>query len=388
LGSAAEGGFADILFRGILRAHPSDSNIPLIMLRPATLLSLALTVGAQYVQVFVDHFAGTTLDKSRWNVWDNQTHGDKEWQLYMSDDVYVRDGNLVIRTQARDVSYGSKPYHFTSGWVDSSKKVEATYGMFSARIKLPLELPGLWPAYWLVQDQTYCWPVGAEIDILEAVGGFRNDSVFGTYHWGQQCGKDEWEADGSRNGDYPHPPSGPFSSDFHNFTVWWNKTMVTWAVDGHPYVSRVAGQPSNLFIPSWDMFIIFNTALSFWAGPQPPPRDNYPQEMLVDFVGVWKWGGEGGATGDFPIPVRLHVHVCGECVCVCVSRLCPFPSYPPPPHSFPSPSSVQWHRPWSPKITAEWGPACHVTCCRRLHHCCAFKAQESVFVGGNLLEGC
>ena len=266
------------------------------------LTSLALCAHAQYEAVFFDDFSGPTLNPASWNIYDNKTHGDREWQLYLKDDVFIRDGKLVLRTQARDVSYGSKAYHFTSGWVDSSNKVEAKYGMYSARIRLPLELPGLWPAYWLVQDQSKCWPVGGEIDILEAVGGFRNDSVFGTYHWGAACGRDEWVADGDRNGDFPHPPSRPFSADFHNFSVWWNRTAISWAVDDQPYVSRVAGQPASLFVPSWPLFMIFNTALSFWAGPQPPPRDSYPQEMLVDSVGIWKWAGPGGDTGDFAIP--------------------------------------------------------------------------------------
>lgn len=141
------------------------------------------------------------------------------------------------------------------------------YGMYTARIKLPKELPGLWPAYWLVQDQTKCWPQGGEADILEAVGGYKGDAVFGTLHWGQACGVDEWNKD-HRQGVSPPPAGSHYSDAFHNFTLHWNKTVMTWSVDGQPYVSRVAGQPASLFIPSWSMFTILNTALSFWAGPQ------------------------------------------------------------------------------------------------------------------------
>jgi beta-glucanase (GH16 family) len=110
---------------------------------------------------FEDTFSGNSLNTSVWNVWNNQTHGDREWQLYLADEVSVSDGNLVIRTSSRTEMYGKKQYNFTSGWVDTSNKVEFLYGKIEADIKLPKELPGVWPAWWLVQDKGgYCWPVG------------------------------------------------------------------------------------------------------------------------------------------------------------------------------------------------------------------------------------
>lgn len=254
--------------------------------------------------VFEDTFSAPTLNASAWNVRNNMTHGDKEWQLYTADNVYLEDGNLVLRTQATTASYGSKLYNFTSGWVDTLGLIELTYGKVEARIRLPQELPGLWPAWWLVDDNHHCWPVGGEIDILEAVGGYRDDGVFGTFHWSTgACGVDAWSKDGDRNGLSPRPAGGHFSDAYHNFTVYFNASVITWAVDGHPYVSRVAGQPAGLFVPSWPLYAILNTALSPWAGPQPPPAAGYPAFMRVDSVHAWSWAGPGdGATGQFPVP--------------------------------------------------------------------------------------
>jgi beta-glucanase (GH16 family) len=133
------------------------------------ILGLALTATSSSIQqedpnwflYFEDTFEGTSLNETIWNVWNNQTHGDKEEQLYFADEVSVSDGNLIIRTSSRDVMYGNKPYNFTSGWVDTSNKVEFLYGKIEADIKLPKELPGVWPAWWLVQDKGgHCWPVG------------------------------------------------------------------------------------------------------------------------------------------------------------------------------------------------------------------------------------
>ena len=266
--------------------------------------SSALFVGAAWAPVYLDHFTAPTLDPTLWTVRNNMTHGTREWQLYLSDEVFIEGGALVIRTRSRNVSYGARQYSFTSGWVDTrgSALGEVTYGMFSASIQLPHEAVGVWPAYWLVDDNNHCWPTGAEIDILEAVGSVNGDSVSGTYHWGQTCGSDDWAKDGQRSGHFPHPTGAPFSTAFHNFTAYWNKTAVTWAVDGQPFVSRLAGQPANLFVPSWPLFTIFNTAMSFFDVPQPPPPLAQPVYMRVDWAGAWRWDGPGGDTGDFEIP--------------------------------------------------------------------------------------
>jgi beta-glucanase (GH16 family) len=146
-----------------------------------------------------------------------------------------------------------------------------------------------------------CWPVGGEIDILEAVGTYRDNAIFSTYHWGAQCGQDSEDQD-RRSGVLPPPPGANYSDAFHNFTVYWNATHLTWAVDGAPFVSRTVGEPSGLFIPSWPLYTILNTGMCFWAGPQPPPRENFPVYMYVDSVRSWAWAGPSAFPGNFPIP--------------------------------------------------------------------------------------
>lgn len=268
------------------------------------LLISVLSARAGWAPVWYDDFAAPTLNPALWTVRDNMTHGTREWQLYLADEVYVEGGALVIRTRSRNASYGARQYHFTSGWVDTrgSTLGENTYGMFRARIQLPREAVGVWPAYWLVDDNNHCWPTGGEIDILEAVGSVKQDSVSGTYHWGQACGVDDWSKDGQRSGHFPHPPGAPFSTAFHNFTAYWNRTAITWEVDGLPFVSRLKGQPADLFVPAWPLYTIFNTAMAFFSVPQPPPALAQPVYMHVDWVGAWRWDGPGGATGDFEIP--------------------------------------------------------------------------------------
>ena len=234
-----------------------------------------------WAPTYYDDFTAPILNSSLWRVADNMTHGSQEWQLYLADEVYLQDGALVIRTRSRNASYGSKAYRYTSGWVDTrgSAAGETTYGKFSARIQLPEERPGVWPAYWLVDDNNHCWPRGGEIDILEAVGGVRGGAVFGTYHWGAACGKDGWATD-HQNGAVPPPAGSRFSAGFHDFSAYWNRTHITWEVDGAPYVSRVVGQPAGLFVPSWPLFTIFNTAMCVCARAACPPRNHpFPDKL-------------------------------------------------------------------------------------------------------------
>lgn len=152
--------------------------------------------GTGWQLVFVDDFSGTSLNESIWTTRNNMTHGDQEWQLYLDDEAWLANSNLVIRTRINPTMYGSRLYNWTSAWVDSAGKLEPTYGYIEWRAKLPdPTAANVWPALWLVQDQTKCWPVGGEIDTMEAVGGLQNNSVFGTYHWGEACGVDDWVQD-------------------------------------------------------------------------------------------------------------------------------------------------------------------------------------------------
>jgi beta-glucanase (GH16 family) len=47
--------------------------------------------------------------------------------------------------------------------------------------------------------------------------------------------------------------------------VEWEENSIRWFVDGVQHHERVAGQPSSLFVPSWPMYIILNTAVQPWA---------------------------------------------------------------------------------------------------------------------------
>ena len=90
--------------------------------------------------IFQEHFNGNTLNKTRWNKFDWQIHGNAELQLYLKEDCYVQDGLLTLRTrynptycipdgsfsgckQTNKTDKKGKLYNYTSCWVDTKNKI-------------------------------------------------------------------------------------------------------------------------------------------------------------------------------------------------------------------------------------------------------------------------
>lgn len=172
---------------------------------------------SEWVLTFSEEFDGSTVNASRWRVADGGTHGD-ELELYTKDDVFVRDGSVVMRTRYNPTRCvvpqnrsndgpcglsdghscclppGSAPgttrsYNYTSGWLDTEGRFSQLYGRFAVRAKLPrVDAIGTWPAHWLLPDmnspqcqggkswpgEDCCSPVGGEIDIMESYGNWRS----------------------------------------------------------------------------------------------------------------------------------------------------------------------------------------------------------------------
>ena len=272
-----------------------------------------------------DTFDGPGLNASNWRVADGVGHnlGSGELQAYFADEVSVANGSLVIRTRLNpgtlNASDPRQSYNWTSGWVDTAGAVQLTFGKLEASIRLPEFQDGVWPAFWIEDDaeaggagaaSTHCWPTGGEIDVLEAFGsdgGVGNDdgSIVATYHWGSSCGNDEWWADGAKQGRASRElfcgANGHFSDAFHNFSLYWNATTLTWAVDGLPIVTRRAGMPPGLFVPQWPLWVIINTAVDAYHGQ--PAHDWSDVFMFVDRITWSSWAGPSSGPGEFPVPV-------------------------------------------------------------------------------------
>jgi beta-glucanase (GH16 family) len=274
------------------------------------------------------------LNASRWTVNHNGTHGALEQQLYVGSAATLDGaGHLVLTTARADPAArptgpdGKSLYNFTSGWVETQGKLETAFGRWEIRARLPdPSARGIWPAHWLMPrfqrgsaTAWNCWPVGGEIDIMEATGGVYNNTVLGTYHWGANCSGPppppptppvdpssctcgcgcDLHRLSNMNGKFEctHPEGDPwhcekahdFSKGFHVFAVEWEPTAIRWYVDAALYWTRTLGVDNVSFIPSQPLYIILNTAIqpAIWnkgAGEE----GSYPVEHTVDYVRVWE----------------------------------------------------------------------------------------------------
>lgn len=276
----------------------------------AALLAAATAANAPgWVLAWGDEFDEPAVNQSTWNVYANVSEGSNQIELYTADNVFVRDGSLVLRTRPQNVTIGHRRYNVTSGRVDTALKRNVSLSA-RARVEVRARLQndaafGVHSAHWLIGYE--CWPRGSEIDIMEcqspdgryvSSGGAAPPGwqrATSNYHYGPACGADERHTTGVSS--YPHAPmAANFSRDFTTFAVEANATALTYFVNDTIVNEVYAGMPgwSGAFlIPSWDTFLILSQAFMAHRPFGDPAPWAWPAEQHIDFVRVYKW-----AAGD------------------------------------------------------------------------------------------
>jgi beta-glucanase (GH16 family) len=226
--------------------------------------------------VWSDEFNGASLDASKWTAVTNC--GDKrnnEQQCYMSDDVSVSNGALVIKSEKRS----KNGYSYTSGAVKTGSKFTTSYGKIEFNAMLPAGGQGLWPALWLYP--TNAWP--PEIDVLEAVNNM--NEIHMTYHWGTEANHQQ---------DLGSAGISNASGQFHTYGVEWEPGAIRWYIDGSLKRSHTGSD-----VTSSAMQIYMNVALGGdWPGSV-GANTAFPQSMLVDYVRVYS---KGSSSSPSPVP--------------------------------------------------------------------------------------
>ena len=242
-----------------------------------------------YNLLWNDEFNGDALDETIWNYephepgWTNE-----ELQEYTTstDNVFVRDGNLVIKAIKSEKD--GKDY-YTSSKVTAQNKKDFTYGKVVARAKAP-EGKGLWPAIWMMpQDESYYgqWPKCGEIDIMEVLGSDVK-TAYGTLHYGEPHG----EQQGTVVLD-----NGSFADDFHEYSVEWEPGEMRWYIDDELYLTvndwftAVQGEDEKPYPAPFDQpfFVQMNLAVGgTWPGDPDENTDFDNAEFEIDYVRVYQ----------------------------------------------------------------------------------------------------
>jgi beta-glucanase (GH16 family) len=234
--------------------------------------------------IWADEFEGTTLDEKNWNYElgdgcpGNCGWGNNELENYRKENTTVKNGYLFI--QAKSEAFNGKQY--TSSRLTTQNKVNIKYGRIDIRAALP-KGKGIWPALWMLGKNIneVGWPKCGEIDIMEMVGGTTTDNqVNGTVHWDHNNSHAEY-------GGNTKLAAGIFNDEFHVFTITWDEKFIRWYLDDKQY-HVIDITPSGLSELKEEFFLVFNVAVGGnWPG-NPDGSTMFPQNMIVDYVRVFK----------------------------------------------------------------------------------------------------
>jgi beta-glucanase (GH16 family) len=231
-----------------------------------------------------DEFDGASLDSSKWAA-ETGGHGwnNHELQHYTgrAGNLRVADGMLVI--EAHREKFGKNDY--TSARIKTAGLFDRTYGRFEARIKIP-KGQGIWPAFWMLGADIakVSWPRSGEIDIMENIGK-EPSLVHGTLHGPGYNG-----ANGL--GKPVALASGNYADDFHLYAVEWERGEIRWYRDSILYHTARPELVKGDWVFDHPFFILLNLAVGGdWPG-NPDATTTLPQQMLVDYVRVYRRTGE------------------------------------------------------------------------------------------------
>lgn len=230
--------------------------------------------------VWADEFAADKLDLQSWQI-ETGGHGwgNHELENYTGRQENLRLENGMLVIEARQEKFGGSDY--TSARIKTAGLREFTYGRFEARIKIPAG-QGIWPAFWLLgaESATAGWPERGEIDIMENIGKEPATS-YATLH-----GPGYYGATGY--GGSKKIAQGKLADDFHIYSVEWDATQIRWYLDGQLYHQASPSTVPGKWVFDHGFFIILNLAIGGdWPGA-PDTSTRFPQQMLVDYVRVYK----------------------------------------------------------------------------------------------------
>jgi beta-glucanase (GH16 family) len=235
-----------------------------------------------------DEFDGAQLDHGKWvEELGGHGFGNNELQTYTAraENLRVGGGNLVIEARRED----HDGRHYTSARIKTAGLVERTHGRYEARIRIPRG-QGIWPAFWLLgaDCQATGWPRCGEIDIMENIGK-EPSTVHGTLHGPGYSGEHAFGKPSALD-------TGAYADDYHLYAVEWEPREIRWYRDGILYHTARPELVKGDWVYEHPFYVILNLAVGgYWPG-NPDASTSFPQQMLVDYVRVYRRAGSPAAA--------------------------------------------------------------------------------------------
>ena len=253
---------------------------------------------ARRTVAFSDEFNGSSLDRSKWRVRDDD-HLSFDAAYLRQENVVVDDGVMTIQGRRASspytVSTGLQKRWYTTGYVDTIGSFSQQYGRWEMRAKLPTSTTmtrGVWPAFWLRADDT-----PGEIDIMEAYGGES------TQRWnpGRSYTSTLWEDTnlGKERGEWytwAHDdwetlrPSEAVYQDFHTYGFNWTPDCMQFTYDDRVIDTvRISEVPwaKEAFDSRFNIRLNMQVGSPFWGMPDAEhTKDRF--DYVVDRVTVYR----------------------------------------------------------------------------------------------------
>ena len=194
------------------------------------------------------------------------------------------DGHLRLLAVSTDGTVGG----FVTGGVRMNDGYK--YGIIEVKAKCKPHKSNF-PAIWMMPvDQTDGWPNCGEIDIMEQIG--TSSTVYSTVHLGARYDKKVGK-------NYSWSGSRTFNTDYHVYTLLWDKKSLTFYTDGVRVFRYTKDSTLDLVnhpdYEKWQFpynkayYLILDQALghnAWWGAEDPDPKFTY--EMDVQYVRIWQ----------------------------------------------------------------------------------------------------
>ncbi len=257
-------------------------------------LTLTQTGGGPYGNwniVWSDEFNGTALAPTTWTYdtggggW-----GNNELEYYTSLPQNVYETNGLLHIVGLYESY--QGYNYTSARIKTMGRFDFLYGRIAFRVKIPPGV-GLWPACWLMpEDSVYGpWAASGEIDVMEATGR-APDNVIGTIHYGGP-----YPATAQSGGPSYNFIPGTSVNNFNVYLLDWTTNAISWYINGWLYETQTnwwSSSTTNTTIQNpypapfnEPFYIIMNLAIGGSYGGSTIDNSSFPADMQVDYVRLY-----------------------------------------------------------------------------------------------------
>ncbi|KAF7982701.1 hypothetical protein HWV62_26540 [Athelia sp. TMB] len=243
---------------------------------------------APYFQAKFDPSSPVTQDF--WHEIGAHGWGNNELQSYVdsaSNSFHTPDHKLVIRAIATSSPAGTK---YTSARLNSRQPLGKDRGCLTIRLTPPCA-EGIWPAFWMLPQDPFSWPVDGEIDIFQTWNG--DNICHSSLQWGHLNGEDQ---------DWKHRVRENLirdmgRSDGHVFAFAWDQSesghdgRMVWYIDGVPVMKSSIPEGTRRLR---EFRVILNVAVGGDnCGGKVPKDGNYDlviHEMRMDDHPAGGWG--------------------------------------------------------------------------------------------------